>query len=163
MTESKELKKQILRLLKDKRSDEFVAGFLDSWLNLRDIGNLPPPRKAAWEYYAQNWPKSMKQEARLFFRHLLETNGSVVDFLDADYTFVDKNLAKLYQLPEGKTLRLADGFQRVSLAKNRRRGGVLGMAGVLTVSANGVDTSPVTRGVWGIGKPSWHDAIAAAR
>ena len=148
LTESKELKKQILRLLKDKRSDEFVAGFLDSWLNLRDIGNLPPPRKAAWEYYAQNWPKSMKQEARLFFRHLLETNGSVVDFLDADYTFVDKNLAKLYQLPEGKTLRLADGFQRVSLAKNRRRGGVLGMAGVLTVSANGVDTSPVTRGVW---------------
>jgi hypothetical protein len=90
----------------------------------------------------------MKQEARLFFRHLLGENGPVTDFLDADYTFVDKKLAKLYGLPEQETLRLADGFQRVRLAKNEQRGGVLGMAGVLTVSANGVDTSPVTRGVW---------------
>ncbi len=148
LTETDELKKQIVRLLGDDRSNEFINGFLDSWLNLRDIGNLPPPRNAAWEYYAQNLPESMKQEARLFFRNLLDENGSVIDFLDADYTFVDKKLATLYGLPERDTLRLADGFQRVSLAKNNQRGGVLGMAGVLTVSANGVDTSPVTRGVW---------------
>ncbi len=151
LTETKELKKQVLRLLNDPRSDEFVNGFLDSWLNLRNIGDLPPPRKSAWEYYAQNLPESMKQEARLFFRSLLDENGSVVGFLDADYTFVDKNLAKLYQLPEQETLRLADGFQRVSLAGNKQRGGLMGMAGVLTVSANGVETSPVTRGVWVLG------------
>ena len=90
----------------------------------------------------------MKEEARQFFRHLLDENGPVTDLLDADYTFVNKHLAKLYGLPEQATLRLADGFQRVSLAENQRRGGVLGMAGVLTVSANGVETSPVTRGVW---------------
>ncbi len=114
-----ELKKQIVRLLDDERSDEFVSGFLDSWLNLRDIGNLPPPRKAAVEYYAENLPESMKQEARLFFRHLLDENGPVTDFLDADYTFVDKKLAKLYGLPERETLRLADGFQRVSLTRIR--------------------------------------------
>lgn len=143
-----ELKQQVLRLLRDERAEEFVNGFLDSWLNLRAIGDLPPPRKAAWEYYARNLPVSMKQEARLFFSHLLKNNGSVKDFLDADYTFVDKNLAGLYGLPENKTLRLADGFQRVKLANNKQRGGLLGMAGVLTVSANGVDTSPVTRGVW---------------
>jgi hypothetical protein len=140
--------KQVRRLLDDERSDAFVSGFLDSWLNLRDIGNLPPPRNAAPEYYAENLPASMKQEARQFFRHLLDENGPVTDFLDADYTFVDKKLAKLYRLPEQDTLRLADGFQRVSLAENKQRGGVLGMGGVLTVSANGVDTSPVTRGVW---------------
>ncbi|WP_417850731.1 DUF1592 domain-containing protein [Thalassoglobus sp.] len=151
LTETKELKKQVLRLLNDPRSDEFVNGFLDSWLNLRNIGDLPPPRKSAWEYYAQNLPESMKQEARLFFRSLLDENGSVVGFLDADYTFVNKNLAKLYQLPEQETLRLADGFQRVSLAGNKQRGGLMGMAGVLTVSANGVETSPVTRGVWVLG------------
>lgn len=148
LTEPDELKKQIVRLLGDDRSSEFVNGFLDSWLNLRDIGNLPPPRKAAPDYYSENLPESMKQEARRFFRNLLDENGSVADFLDADYTFVDKKLAKLYQLPEQDTLRLADGFQRVSLAGNKHRGGLLGMAGVLTVSANGVDTSPVTRGVW---------------
>ena len=69
-------------------------------------------------------------------------------FIDADYTFVDKKLAKLYDLPEQKTLRLADGFQKVQLIGNPHRGGLLGMAAVLTVSANGVETSPVTRGVW---------------
>jgi len=84
----------------------------------------------------------------LFFRNLLDNNGSVANFLDADYTFVDKKLAKLYELPQKEKLRLADGFVRVSLEKNRLRGGLLGMAGVLTVSANGVETSPVTRGVW---------------
>ncbi len=143
-----ELKEQIGRLLGDDRSDAFIHGFLDSWLNLRDIGNLPPPRKAAPEYYAENLPESMKQEAHRFFQDLLKKNGPVTDFLDADYTFVDKKLAKLYRLPEQDTLRLSDGFQRVSLAGNKQRGGLLGMAGVLTVSANGVDTSPVTRGVW---------------
>ena len=148
LTETEELKKQVHRLLSDPRSEEFINGFLDSWLNLRAIGDLPPPRKEAWEYYAQNLPDSMKQEARLFFRALLDENGSVADFLDSDYTFVDKKLANLYQLPEKDTLRLEDGFQRVSLTDNKKRGGLLGMAGVLTVSANGVDTSPVTRGVW---------------
>ncbi len=142
------LRAQIERMLNDDRSDEFVAGFIDGWLNLRDIGNLPPPRPMALDYYAENLPESMKQEARLFFRNLLDQNGPATDFLDADYTFVDKKLAKLYELPERETMRLADGFQRVSLAGNRQRGGILGMAGVLTVSANGVDTSPVTRGVW---------------
>ncbi|MEO9596104.1 DUF1592 domain-containing protein, partial [Rhodopirellula bahusiensis] len=148
LTESGVLKRQIERMLQSDRSNEFVNGFLDSWLNLRDIGNLPPPRKAVPDYYAENLPDSMKQETRLFFRHLLDENGPVTDLLDADYSFVDKKLAKLYGLPEKDTMRLADGFQRVSLAENRQRGGVLGMAGVLTVSANGVDTSPVTRGVW---------------
>jgi hypothetical protein len=148
LAEPEELRKQVLRLLDDECSSEFVRGFLDSWLNLRDIGNLPPPRRAAREYYAENLPESMKQEARTFFRHLLVEDEPVTDLLDADYTFVDKKLAKLYGLPEQDSLGLADGFQRVSLAGNHQRGGVLGMAGVLTVSANGVDTSPVTRGVW---------------
>ncbi|MCC9645337.1 DUF1592 domain-containing protein [Rhodopirellula sp. JC740] len=143
-----ELRNQADRMLANERSKEFVEGFLDSWLNLRDIGNLPPPRKKVPEYYSENLPESMKQEARIFFRHLLDENGPVMDLLDADYTFVDKKLAKLYGLPEKDSLRLADGFRRVSLAGNSQRGGVLGMSGVLTVSANGVDTSPVTRGVW---------------
>ena len=139
---------QVARLLEDKRSDGFVEGFLDSWLNLREIGNQPPPRQAARVFYAEDLPSSMKTEARFFFRHLLESDGPVTDLLDSDYTFVDKKLANLYDLPEKDKLRLADGFQRVSLKPGSHRGGVLGMAGVLTVSANGVETSPVTRGVW---------------
>jgi len=148
LTQPEELKKQVQRMLTDERIGAFVNGFLDSWLNLRDLGSQPPPRETNRAYYAEDLPTSMKTEARLFFRDLLKNNGSVAQFLDADYTFVDKKLAKLYDLPEQKTLRLADGFKKVSLQADAHRGGLLGMAGVLTVSANGVETSPVTRGVW---------------
>ena len=109
---------------------------------------MPPPRERARRYYSENWPASMKGEVRHFFAHLLEKNVSVVTLLDADFTFVDKYMATIYRLPEAKTLRLKDGFRRVTLDEEDRRGGILGMAAVLTVSANGVDTSPVTRGVF---------------
>jgi len=148
LNKPEELKKQIERHLSDQNINRFAVDFLEGWLNLRDLGNQPPPRETNRLYYSENHPYSMKKEAQLFFRNLLQSNGPISDFIESDYTFVDKRLAALYQLPEEKELRLKDGFKRVSIKGNRQRGGLLGMAGVLTVSANGVETSPVTRGVW---------------
>ncbi len=148
LKDPKVLRNQVARLLSDPRSEGFVNGFLDSWLNLRSLGTMPPPREQARRYYSENWPASMKEEARHFFGHLLREDAPVTDWLDADYTFVDKYLATLYKFPEAEKLRLKDGFQKVTIKDRRRRGGVLGMAAVLTVSANGVETSPVTRGVF---------------
>ena len=167
ITGDAELKKEIARLLADERADGFINGFLDSWLNLRDLGGMPPPRETNRAYYAEDLPASMKEEVRLFFRDMLKENRPVNQFLQADHTFVDKKLAKLYDLPEQKTLRLADGFRKVSLEGNKHRGGLLGMAAVLTVSANGVETSPVTRGAWvsehilGIKPPPPPDVVPA--
>jgi hypothetical protein len=167
LTDDAELRKQIDRLLSDDRLTGFVDGFLDSWLNLRDLGGMPPPRETNRAYYAEDLPTSMKTEVRLFFRDMLKENRPVDQFLHADYSFVDKKLAKLYDLPEQKTLRLADGFQKVSLKDDTHRGGLLGMAAVLTVSANGVETSPVTRGAWvsenilGIKPPPPPDVVPA--
>jgi hypothetical protein len=167
LTEDAELKKQIDRLLADARLEGFIGGFLDSWLNMRELGGMPPPRETNRAYYAEDLPASMKTEARLFFREMLMENRPVNQFLRADYSFIDKKLAKLYDLPEQKTLRLADGFQRVSLKDDKHRGGLLGMAAVLTVSANGVETSPVTRGAWvsenilGIKPPPPPDTVPA--
>ena len=143
-----ELAQQIERMLQDSRSQAFYEGFLDSWLNLRSLGDLPPPRKFATEYYFENLPPLMKEETQLFIRHLIEEDRPISELLLSDYTFVNKSLAKLYGLPEKDELRLADGFQKVNLEGNKARGGLLAMASVLTVSANGVDTSPVTRGAW---------------
>ena len=167
LTDDVELKKQIDRLLGDDRLTGFVDGFLDSWLNLRELGGMPPPRETNRAYYAEDLPTSMKTETRLFFRDLLKENRPVDQFLHADYSFIDKKLAQLYELPEQKTLRLADGFQKISLKDDKHRGGLLGMAAVLTVSANGVETSPVTRGAWvsenilGIKPPPPPDVVPA--
>jgi hypothetical protein len=134
---------QAQRLLADSRSAAFIDGFLDSWLTLRDLGSMPPDRSKFDDYYRFDLASAMQHETRLFTRHLLDNNQSIVNFLDSDFTFVNKVLAKHYGLepPQGS------GFERVSL-RDRRRGGLLGQASVLTVTANGIDTSPVVRGVW---------------
>ncbi len=137
------LEGQVERLLADPKSDAFNNGFLASWLTLRDLGSMPPDREQFREFYHYDLDSAMREETRLFARHLLEENRSVDLFLDADFTFVNKWLAKHYGIkpPEGP------GFEKVSLSDGRR-GGLLGHASVLTVTANGIDTSPVVRGVW---------------
>ena len=137
------LVEQARRMLSDPRSAGFIDGFLDRWLALRDLGSMPPDRGKFEDYYRYDLQASMRQETRLFTRHLLDNNLSIANFLDSDFTFVDEPLAQ--------ALRTAPpwvpGFAKVHLS-DRRRGGLLGQASVLTVTANGIDTSPVVRGIW---------------
>jgi hypothetical protein len=137
------LTSQVERMLNDPKADAFVDGFLDSWLTLRDLGSSPPDRSKFTDFYHYDLDNAMRQETRLFTRHLLDNNLSVVNFLDSDFTFVNKSLARLY----GCEPPMGSGFVRVTLS-DRHRGGLLGQASVLTVTANGIDTSPVVRGVW---------------
>jgi hypothetical protein len=134
---------QARRMLANPRSAGFLDGFLDSWLALRDLGSMPPDRGKFGVYYRYDLQASMRQETRLFTRYLLDNNLSIANFLDSDFTFVDAPLARHYGLvpPPGA------GFAKVPLS-DRRRGGLLGQASVLTVTANGIDTSPVVRGIW---------------
>ncbi len=137
------LGRQVDRMLNDPRSDAFIEGFLGSWLTLRDLGATTPDRRAFRAFYLGDLDRAMREETRLFTRDLIDSNLDIITFLDADFTYVNRPLARLYglKLPEGS------GFERVTLT-DRRRGGLLGQASVLTVTANGVDTSPVLRGVW---------------
>lgn len=134
---------QVERMLKSPKSDAFIEGFLNSWLTLRDLGSQPPERRRFRAYYHYNLDHAMRRETHLFTRHLIDNNLSVVNFLDSDFTFANNRLAEFYGIdpPRDK------GFHLVKL-KDRRRGGLLGQASVLTVTANGIDTSPVVRGVW---------------
>ncbi len=138
---------QTRRLLASPRADAFVAGFLDSWLNLRALGDMAPDRGAFPLYYAQSLQSAMKRETQLFTRDLLDRNASLVRFLDADYTFANRPLARLYGVEDAVPAEAAHEFRRIAFA-SPRRGGLLGQGSILTVSANGVETSPVTRGVW---------------
>lgn len=138
---------QTRRLLASPRANAFIEGFLDAWLNLRSLGDMPPDRDAFARFYAEGLKPAMKQETRLFMRHLLDQNESLTRFLDADFTFVNQPLADLYGLGRVSPPEAAQEFRKVSLT-DRRRGGLLGQASVLTVSANGIETSPVVRGIW---------------
>jgi hypothetical protein len=143
LNDSAALRAQTLRLLSDPKASAFVDQFTSRWLELYKIGSMPPSPKEYHNYYVDGLAKAMKTEAAMFFRYVLENNLPIDRFLDADFTFVNGGLARLYKIPDIH----GAAFQKVSLT-DRRRGGVLGMAGVLTASANGIDTSPVVRGVW---------------
>ncbi|MGL4400041.1 MAG: DUF1592 domain-containing protein [Luteolibacter sp.] len=138
---------QTRRMLASPRSNAFIKSFLDSWLNLRDLGTTPPDRNEFELYYAKNLGHAFKEETRLFMRDLIERDASILNFLDSDYSFVNQALASHYQLGDLGNPARAHEFRKVPL-KNSNRGGLLGMGSVLTVSANGIDTSPVVRGVF---------------
>jgi hypothetical protein len=144
LTEPDILKAQTIRLLEDERSSAFTEAFTARWLELYKIGTMPPNVKDFQTYYVDGLEHSMKQETQLFFRHILENNLPLSQFLDSDFTFVDGGLARLYGI-EGIH---GPEFQTVSLKSDPRRGGLLGHASILTASANGIDTSPVIRGIW---------------
>ena len=134
---------QVERMLNDSKSDAFVQGFLDSWLTLRDLGSTPPDRGDFRDFYHYDLDTAMRKETFLFARHLIDQNLSIAGFLHSDFTFVNKPLARHY----GIQPPAEPGFHLVKLT-NPRRGGLLGQASVLTLTANGIDTSPVVRGVW---------------
>jgi hypothetical protein len=141
------LRAEARRMLASPRAQAFVEGFLDSWLNLRSLGDMPPDRDAFGAYYWDDLQEAMKTETRLLMRHLLDENRSLHEFLDARYSFLNKPLARLYGMDAAIPSVGGHRFRKVTLT-DPRRGGLLGHGSILTVSANGIETSPVTRGVW---------------
>ena len=129
-------------MLADSRSERFVEHFVRRWLDLDNVGTMPPSGDFL-VYYRDNLETAMRAETETFFRHVLENNLSPKEFLDADYSFLNRELALHYGI------KGVDGnkLQRVSL-KGSRRGGLPGHGAFLTASANGVDTSPVIRGIY---------------
>ncbi len=134
------------RMLADPRSDEFVNSFVWSWLHLDNTVEMAPDPMKFYDYHRNRIAEAMVKESNAFFRHLLDENLSIANFIDADFAIINANLGRLYGLT-GK-VNTVTAFQKVSLTGTHHRGGLLGQASVLTASANGVDTSPVVRGIW---------------
>ena len=141
------LRQQVKRLLDDRRSTRFCNSFADQWLSLDKLGTMPPDGKSKEfrAYYKDRLEPAMLEETRRYFRHVLANNCGVADFIDSDYSFINAGLASLYDVPFRKNDK---EFVRVKFPPNAQRGGLLGHASILTLSANGVETSPVERGVW---------------
>ncbi|MGC6423757.1 MAG: DUF1592 domain-containing protein [Lentimonas sp.] len=132
------------RFLDDTRSSAFIEHFADSWLRLDKVGSMPPAVRTYREYYDDRLETAMLRETHMFFNHIVRENRPITDFLDANYSFVNGPLARHYGV-EGV---VGEEFQRVKLPEQSYRYGLLGHASILTATANGIETSPVTRGVW---------------
>lgn len=136
------LKAQALRMLKDPKASAITENFANQWLTLRKLDDLSPDPEL-FPTYNDALREDMKRETELFFGDVVRGDRSVVEFLDAPYTFLNGRLARHYGVPNVT----GDNFRKVTLP-NSRRGGLLTMASVLTVTSNPNRTSPVKRGKW---------------
>lgn len=143
---------QVERMLNDPRARRFTENFSGQWLDLRKLNDTTPNPQMYPEFdrYLE-W--SMPRETELYFDDVLRRNGSLTEFVDSDWTFVNERLARHYGIAgvQGQELR------KVTLPAGSHRGGVMTHAGVLRVTADGTRTSPVLRGKWVldriVGKP----------
>lgn len=136
------LEKQVKRMLADPRSSSLVTNFADQWLFLRNLRAVKPDPRT-FPDFDDNLRQSMHRETGMFVESIMREDRSVLDFLRADYTFVDERLARHYGIPNIYGSR----FRRIKIDDPRRRG-LLGQAAVLTVTSYATRTSPVLRGKW---------------
>jgi hypothetical protein len=133
---------QVRRMLKDSRSKALASNFAGQWLQLRKLSQFEPD-KTLFPAYEPALRDAMVAETTLFFENVVREDRSVLEFLDARYTFLNERLAKHYGIPDVT----GDQFRKVSL-EGTPRAGVLSHASVLTVTSNPTRTSPVKRGKW---------------
>lgn len=139
------LRAETERLLNDPRSGRFVEAFTDYWLDLREIDDNSPSSTLYNDYELDDPLKlAALDETRLFFAELVRADLPARQVVNSDFTFLNGRLAKHYGIPgvEGAAMR------RVALPPGSDRGGLMTMASVLKVTANGTTTSPVLRGHW---------------
>src|SRR5678809_1713788 len=129
-------------MLADPRSKTLIDNFAEQWLHLRNLKNSNPDL-VAFPDFDDNLRQAMKEETELFFDSIMREDRSVMDLLNADYTFVNERLARHYGIPGiyGSQLR------RVKVASEARQG-LLGHGSILTVTSYPNRTSPVLRGKW---------------
>lgn len=144
LSESDVLHAQVDRMLDDPRSERFVRNFTDQWLDLREIEFTTPDQKLYPEY-DELLLRSMLAETRGFFRHVLDEDLGVLNFVDSDFAILNQRLATHYGIAG---VRGHEHFRKVPLPDDSIRGGILAHASVLKVTANGTNTSPVIRGAW---------------
>lgn len=143
LSDLKTYRAQIARMLKDPKARALGERFALQWLGLDRLGGDVKPDPVKYPEFNGALAKAMKGEVTTFFNHLISEDRSLLELLDSDYTFANRELAELYGIPgvTGETL------QRVPL-NDPNRGGLLGMAAVDAVTSFPLRTSPVLRGRW---------------
>jgi cytochrome c5 len=133
---------QVRRMLADPKASSLVTNFAGQWLFLRNVES-DKKDKDAFPEYDQNLRNAFKTETEMFFSSVLKDDGSVLDLLRANYTFLNERLAKHYGIPD----IYGPAFRKVELADVNRHG-LLGQGSLLAVTSLPNRTSVVQRGKW---------------
>src|SRR5262245_15719782 len=141
LTDPVVLERQVRRMLGDARSKALVSNFAAQWLGLRKIAGLTPDPDT-FPDFDDNLRAAFVAETELFVDSQLREDRSLVDLLNADYTFVNERLARHYRIPHVYGNR----FRKVTLDEDRR--GLLGQGSILALTSYPNRTSPVLRGKW---------------
>ncbi len=139
LSDPEALEAEARRMLADRRAGALVENFASQWLLLRQLDTVAP----ASNDFDGNLRRSFRRETEMLFESILREDRSIMDLIDADYTFIDERLARHYGVPNVRGSR----FRRVSVEDEHRRG-LLGHGSVLTVTSAVNRTSPVKRGHW---------------
>jgi hypothetical protein len=131
---------EIDRMLRDSRSKQFVSNFTGQWLRLRDVPSSAPARRQ-FPRFDSRLRESMRIETEMLFSYIVEKDLPMVTLLDADFTFLNENLARHYGI-DGVQGR---DFRKVTVADSRRHG-ILGHGSFHLLTSYPVRTSPVLRG-----------------
>ncbi len=144
LQDSKVLQQEVKRMLQSERANQLISNFAVQWLQLRTLERLQPDDQLFPDVDEQLLA-DMRQETELFCRELLREDRSILEFVTADFTYVNRRLALHYSLPSAPSE--AEGFLRVSLS-GTARGGLLTQGSILSATSNPTRTSPVKRGKW---------------
>jgi hypothetical protein len=136
------LEQQVKRMLADPRADALVSNFAGQWLYLRNVQKIWPNPDAFPDFDA-NLRDAFQKESELLFESMLKEDRSVLDLINADYTFLNERLARHYQIPNV----YGSHFRRVALNDDNRKG-LLGQGSILTVTSFATRTAPTVRGKW---------------
>jgi mono/diheme cytochrome c family protein len=134
------LQQQVKRMLADPKADALVRNFAGQWLYLRELAGLQTDAPG----FNANLRQAFRRETEMVFGAIVREDRTILDLLDADYTFVDERLAQHYGM---KDIR-GSHFRRVTLPPDSPRRGLLGHGSVLSVTSVATRTSPVMRGKW---------------
>jgi len=137
------LQQQVRRMMIDpKATNALVNNFVGQWLYLRNLNNQQP-NSTVFPDFDDNLRYSFRHETEMLFESIMHEDRSVLDLLNANYTFIDERLARHYGIPNV----YGDSFRRVTITDENRRG-ILGQGSFLLVTSNADRTSPVKRGKW---------------
>ena len=137
------LKRQVTRMLADPKAAALTENFAGQWLYLRRL-EFQQPDRAAFPEFDTRLRAAMLTETNMFFDSVVRENRSALDFINADYTFLNQRLAEHYGIPGVR----GSSFRRVKLDPAWHRGGLLGQGSILTVTSYNNRTSVVLRGKW---------------